>query len=358
MNPFIGFMLIFALLGLLDLMLDGKLGLKGDFESGLATMGKLSLALVGFYSVGVSFVQNHAEAISAASASLPFDPSLIVGCLLAADSGALPIALKMARTPDLAVFTGALLGGGIGMTIGYSLPIFISTVKHDEISSVIRGFIAGLVVFPAGALVGGLILGLPVSDLVRNMIPAVLICLLLSIAVMFAQKKTLKALTIFGHVIRIISYLFFVISMVGMFLPQHALVDPALVKEILYMVMRMVIVACGGMVLSNIVLTRFPDKIEKASELLGINIYAVMGLVISCTQSVAMLALFSKMDRKGQIVNAAFAVCGAYILGGQFVFVASLTDTRQLTAFFFCKLIAGLLAIAAAAYLPVFSRDT
>ena len=78
MNPFIAIMVFFALIGLFDEIIGGKLGVKDEFQHGLATLGGLSLSCAGFYSIGVSFVQNNAEAISAATAGLPFDPSLIL----------------------------------------------------------------------------------------------------------------------------------------------------------------------------------------------------------------------------------------------------------------------------------------
>ena len=358
MNPFIAIMVFFAALGLFDMMLGGKLGLKDEFENGLATMGGLSVSVAGFYSVGVSFVQNNAEAISAATAGLPFDPSLIIGSLLAPDMGAFAVALRLARTPELAVFTGALVAGGIGMTIGYQLPVFLAAVRQDEIDPLIRGFIAGLITFPAGALIGGLILRLPMSDLIRNMIPALAICILLSLAVIFARRITMKVLTVFGNFIRIISYVFFAIAIVGMFLPEHAFVDPALVEEILYMVLRMVMVACGGMVLSKIVLTKYPDKIEAVGKRLGVNNYSVMGIILSCTQSLAMLPIFSKMDTKGKIMNAAFSVCGAYVVGGQLAFVSSLTTPQQTASYILCKLTAGILGIAAVVLIPAFSTES
>ena len=77
MNIFIIIMLFFATLGLLDMILGGKLGYAPDFERGLTTMGGLSLSVVGLFAICVSFVQNHAEAIAAGTAGLPFDPSLI-----------------------------------------------------------------------------------------------------------------------------------------------------------------------------------------------------------------------------------------------------------------------------------------
>lgn len=352
MNVFVGFMLIFAALGLLDEILGGRLGLREEFERGLATMGGLCLSVVGFYAIGVSFVQNHAEAIAARTAGLPFDPSLIVGCLLAPDMGALGIALELAAAPALAIFTGAMVAGGLGMTVGYQLPVFLAAVKKDEIPGLMRGFIFGLVTLPPGLAAGGLLLGLSPAVLLRNMIPILLLCAALIAAFRFVPGGTMRVLTAFGNVVRVVSYVFFALAVIGVFAPDHALTDSALVKDILFMVLRMVIVACGGMVLSHIVLRRFPKQIRWVGERLGVNNEAVMGLILSCTQSLAMLPLYSRMDKKGRVMNAAFSVCGAYVVGGQFAFVSSLATNAQSGAYVACKLLSGLLAVFVVARLP------
>ncbi|MBQ5314028.1 MAG: ethanolamine utilization protein EutH, partial [Oscillospiraceae bacterium] len=65
MEIFIFIMAIFAFIGLVDYTFNLELGLAKEFEKGLNTMGGLALSVVGFYAIGVSFVQNNAEQIAA-----------------------------------------------------------------------------------------------------------------------------------------------------------------------------------------------------------------------------------------------------------------------------------------------------
>ncbi len=346
MNIFIIIMLFFATLGLLDMILGGKLGYAPDFERGLTTMGGLSLSVVGLFAICVSFVQNHAEAIAAGTAGLPFDPSLIVGSLLAPDMGALGMALNLAATQPIAIFTGALVAGSLGMTIGYQIPVFLAAVKREEIPFLMKGFIYGLIAMPPGLIVGGFLLGLSPAVIFSNLIPILILVAVLILAFLKVPDATMKILIALGNLIRIISFVFFGLSVIGVFAPQYAVADPELVRESLYMILRMVIVACGGMVLSHIILERFPGQIRAIGERLGVNNESVIGLILSCTQSLAMLPLFSKMDKKGQIMNAAFSVAGAYVVGGQCAFVSSLSTSAQSMAYILCKLLAGVLAVA------------
>ena len=278
MNIFIAIMLVFAAAGLLDEILGGKLGLMPNFEKGLATMGGLAMSTVGFYAIGVTYVQTHAEAIAEAAKHMPFDPALIPSCLLAPDMGALGMAQKLAATPALAAFTGAMVAGSLGMTVGYQLPVFLAAVRKDEIGELMRGFIFGLIAIPSGL----------------------------------------------------------------------AVVENALIEEMLFMVLRMVIAACGGLVLSQVALKRLQKPIQRIGAVLGINEEAVVGLFLSFIQSLAMLPLFSKMDKRGKVLNAAFSVAGAYVVGGQMTLVASLIPGNWVIAYMISKVLSGGLAVVLA----------
>lgn len=348
MEVFTLIMALFAFVGLADYTLNLGWGLAKEFEKGLNTMGGLALSVVGFYAIGVSFVQNNYEAIAAVTANIPFDPSLIIGSLLAPDMGAMGIAQQLAATKELAAFSGGLVAGGLGMTIGYQLPVFLAAVQKEEIPDLMQGFICGIIPLPVGLLVGGIMLKIPFAVLLVNMIPATVLCVVLILAVLFAPDVTTRVLTVFGNFIRGVSYVFFAITVFGIFMPQYSPVDLSLVSEILYMILRMVVVACGGLVLSTIILSKFPRYIARLGGTMGVNNQSVVGIILSFVQSLAMLPLYSQMDSRGRVVNAAFSVCGAYVIGGQFAFVSSILTPSQTAAYVVCKLLCGFLGIGLA----------
>lgn len=57
-----------------------------------------------------------------------------------------------------------------------------------------------------------------------------------------------------------------------------------------------------------------------------------------------MIPMIPKMDRRGQVMNAAFVVCGAYVIGGQMAFVSQMIPASSMPAFMLNKLISGILA--------------
>jgi ethanolamine transporter len=104
------------------------------------------------------------------------------------------------------------------------------------------------------------------------------------------------------------------------------------------------------MVASQLVLNHFADALKRAGQLLRINEYAVIGLFISLATSISMLPMFSKMDRRGKVMNAAFTVSGAFVLGGQLAFVSSVQSSSAIIAIYMItKIVSGISALALAA---------
>ena len=188
-------------------------------------------------------------------------------------------------------------------------------------------------------------LGLPVRQLFFNMIPVLVLCVVLIAAFVLVPELTMKIMIFIGNAIRIFSFFLFGVAVFGIFMPKYAV---ALIEEMLFMVLRMVIAACGGLVLSQVALKRLQKPIQRIGAILGINEEAVVGLFLSFIQSLAMLPLFSKMDKRGKVLNAAFSVAGAYVVGGQMTLVASLIPGNWVTAYMISKVLSGGLAVALA----------
>lgn len=348
MNIFIAIMLILALLGLLDKMAGGKMGLGAEIDHGLAAMGSLALSLVGIYALGITAVQHSAGAIAHLEKLLPFDPSLLIGSLLAPDLGGYSIAKQMAAAPALGLFSGLIVASSLGCTISFVLPIAMSAIKKEDTPAMMRGIVLGIVTLPTGVVLGGLLLRLPFLTLLRNTAPILLICLLLCLALSRFPQGTTKALLCIGRGVQILSFTLFALVMAGLFIPAWQVASLDLVNEALVVVIKVTVVICGAMVLSHLALTRFSPPMHWLARKMRINEPAVVGLLLCLATSVSMLPLFDRMDKRGKAVNAAFSVSGAFVLGGQLAFVSSLEPSRVVAIYMISKLVGGLCAIVAA----------
>lgn len=346
MNILITILLGFSLLGLLDKILGGKLGLVHSFDTGFGSIASLSLSVIGIYCVGITIVQNASEQIQTLASYLPFDVSLLIASILGPDMGGYSISKEIAQTPLLRVFSGVMVSSSLGATTSFILPIALGSIRQKDTVDFMLGIVRGIATVPLCVLTGGLLIGLPFSTLCKNLFPIILLCLILCIALLKAEKITIGVLSVFGNCIRIISLILFAIVIIGLYFPQCKFVPDTLFWESLVIVLQVAIIISGSMVASSLILKFFRRPMISLGKKLGMNEFSIIGLLMNLASSISMLPLLEQMDKRGKIANAAFAVSGGFALGGQLAFISSVEPTQVVTAFIIAKFVGGLSAIA------------
>lgn len=348
MNACIAVLLGFALLGAVDEGLGGKLGVAADFRQGLAAMGPLCLSMAGIYCVAVTALSGAAEGLAALP--LPFDPALPAGMLLATDMGGWASAKVLAATPQLAVFAGLLVASTLGGLISFVLPVSLGTLQNHEIMGFMQGVLWGVIALPVGLVLGGVVAGVPALALLQNLWPVALLCVALCVALRFAPRGCIRVLAAVGGAVRWLGIALFCAVVLGVFVPGAAFVPQSLVEEVLVVILKITAVVCGSLVASRIVMAKCGRWLGGLAKRLGVNEYAVLGLLACMVSNVSMLPLYPRMDVRGKVMNAAFTVSGAFVLGGQMAFVSSVAQGSAVAAFFAAKLAGGLLALLLASH--------
>ena len=339
MNIFIGILLLCAFLGLWDKISGGKMGLAAEFDGGLASMASLALSIVGIYCIGVTAVRSNPEAIASFASRLPFDASVL---------GGHAIAKELAATPALGIYSGVMVSSCLGAMISFTLPIALTVIRREDTSLFMQGSVWGIVTIPAGVAVGALLTGLPVKELVRNLLPILLLCAGICLALIKAAEATIRVLSVVGNLVRIASLVLFGLVMLGLFLPACQIASDTLIFESLTIVVKIAVVVAGSMVAASLILRFFQKGISRIAGWLGVNSYSVVGLIISLATCISMIPMMEKMDDRGKVMNVAFAVSGSFVLGGQLAFIASVEPPAVVSAFIAAKLAGGVCAVAAA----------
>lgn len=343
MNVCIAVLLCFALLGALDEGSGGRLGVAEAFRQGLSSMGSLCFSMAGIYCIAVTALPGVAE--KAGEAPLPFDSSLLPGMLLAPDMGGWASAAALASTPELAVYAGLLVASTLGCLVSFVLPVSLGTLQYQQAMEFMQGIVWGIIALPAGLVLGALILKIAPGILLKNLWPVMALCAILSLALRFAPLGCARVLGWFGAGVRWLGVLLFCWMTWGLFVPERSVMPPDVVEEVLVIILKITIIVCGSLVAGRLVLAKCSRWLEWAASKLGVNEYAVLGLLTSLVSSVSMLPLYPRMDARGRMINAAFTVSGAFVLGGQMAFAAGVADGRAVAAYFATKLAGGLLAL-------------
>ena len=342
MNIFILLMLVMVAIALVDKIANNRFGLSNAFDKGLHSMGSIAISMSGFYCIAIFFLQNNSDSVQAIATHLPIDPSVFIASLLAPDMGGFSIIQQWTNDPKLLILAGVLLTSTLGATISFQLPIFLSSLKKEDTTDFLHGIIYGILPLPFLLFGFAFLIGL--QNALYYILPIAFICLILFLALKFFYRQTITCLHWFAHFIRILSIVFFAMIIATLFLQCH-FTSETLIAEAMIIVLKMSIIVCGSMVLCEIILRFGKKQITIIAKKLHTNEASIIGLLLSLVTSLAMIPLFHKMDRNGKLMNAAFSVSGAYVLGGQLGFIASVCDSNTTLIYILCKLIGGCVAV-------------
>jgi len=119
------------------------------------------------------------------------------------------------------------------------------------------------------------------------------------------------------------------------------------IEESFMTVGEIAIVLAGAFPLVYVLTKLLKKPLMKLGSKLGINDIAAAGLVASLANSIATFGMVKDMDRRGKVVNVAFAVSAAFVFGDHLGFTAGFAP-EMLPAMIVGKLAGGVSAVAVA----------
>ena len=352
MNGIVAVMLVFLVIGFVDYLTGNHLGIGAGYDMGMKQLGDLVMLVIGFYAIGSVAAKNSAAVLRSALGGLPFDPSVLISMVLETSMGGYPIAKEIARTPELALFSGMLVGAGIGCLVCFTMPVLLVIIDKRDMGVMMKGLIPGILATPVGLILGGVLYGLDGVTLLVNMIPVLAVCVLLVYGVSKHEQGTQKILMGLGLTLKGLAQGTSLLVILGLFIPALQVVPPAMATEAITMMVKMTGTLAGGMVLSQCIMHYGNGVINRLAAKAGVNAYSMLGLLLVPISPMIMYPMYKFMDLKGKLMNAAFSVMGAYVIGGQMAFVSQVTTSYNLAVFMAAKLAAG----AGAIFLAVFMQ--
>lgn len=337
-------MVLFSILGGIDKLMGNRYGMGERFEEGFKSMGGLTMTMVGIISLAPAISQLIMPVISPLSNLTGSDPSVFISNILALDMGGYATSMEIAKTKEMAQYNGLILASMMGATVSFTIPVALNLISKDNLAFFIKGILSGIITIPIGMIIGGISMNIPIKDIWINLIPVVIISLIIAIGLFKFQKQTVKLFNLLGRGIMAISLLGLMLSILDFVLGISIISNMVAFEESIVIVGGIAVILSGAYVFFYVIHEIFQDRLNKISERLGINEFSLLGILTSLSNCIPMLAIYDKMDDKGKTINAAFAVSGAFVFGGQLGYVSGISHDIVMP-FVLAKLSAGVCGI-------------
>ena len=346
----IAVMAVFAVLGAVDRIIGNRFGLGQEFENGILAMGSMGLAMIGIISLSPVLAGLLRPVVVPVYKFLGADPAMFAGTLLACDMGGGPLARELSTDSQAALLGGVITGSMMGATIVFTIPVAMGIVEAEDRPALAKGILAGIVTIPVGILVGGLVAGFPALMVARNLIPIVIIAALIAVGLWKAEKAMVRGFELFGKGVVAVITVGLAAIIVEALTGFVVIEGLAPIEEGFATVGNIAIVLAGAFPLVYAITRLLRQPLLKLGRTLGVNDVAAAGLVATLANSIATFSMVKDMDRRGKVVNTAFAVSAAFVFGDHLGFTAGFAP-EMLPAVILGKLAGGVAAVAVALFL-------
>lgn len=346
----IAIMAFFAVLGGIDRIFGSRLGLGKELENGVLAMGSLALSMVGIISLAPVLAKVLRPVVVPVYRFLGADPAMFAGTILANDMGGASLASQLAGSTQAAQLGGLLVGAMLGATVVFTIPVALGILAPEDRGYLAKGVLAGIVTIPLGVLAGGLTAGFPILMILKNLVPIILIALLIALGLWKWEGAMIRGFALFGKLIVAVITVGLVASIVEHLTGITLISGMAPITDGLEVVGEIALVLAGAFPLVWTITKLFRKPLMKLGSLLGMNDTAAAGLIASLANSIAMFGMVERMDRRGKVINIAFAVSAAFVFGDHLGFTAGY-DPEMLVPVIVGKLTAGITAVAVAMWM-------
>lgn len=337
----------FMAIGAVDKIIGNKFGFGEKFEEGIMAMGTLAISMVGIISIAPVLATILNPVVVPLYKALGADPSMFAGTLLACDMGGYPLAQQLAEDPAIIPFAGLILGSMTGATIVFTIPVGLGIIEKEDHKFLAQGVLAGMVTVPIGAFVGGIILGLPLLTVLKNLAPIILFALLIVAGLKFMPGKMITGFIYFGKFVTAMSLVGLAAIIIETLTGIVLIKGMAPISEGISVVGAIAIVLAGAYPLVHFITKVFKKPLMKVGALLGMGEVAAAGMVATLANNIPMFGMMKDMDDRGKVINVSFAVSAAFVFGDHLGFVAGV-DKTSIAAMIVSKLVAGATAVVVA----------
>ena len=341
-------MAIFSLLAAIDRIFGNKLGLGKEFEKGFMLLGTMTLTMAGMLIITPA-IGELLKPLSVGFYELTgIDPSVIPASILANDMGGEPIANQLAVNEAIGKFNAFVVSSMMGVIISFNIPFALGVVKKELHRELFLGILCGVATVPVGCFVAGLILALPLPLLLFDLLPIIIFAAIVSVGLSFIPDVCVKIFKVLGVGIKILITVGLALGILKYLTGVELIKGLAPIEgEPIMVCFGASVVMSGAFPLIYLVSKLLRKPFEKLGNALGINSISAVGFMSSLATNATTFEMMNSMDKKGAMLNSAFAMAGAFTFAGHLAYTMA-KDMDYILPMIVGKLVSGISAVVLA----------
>ena len=343
--------LVFAVIGGLDYIFGGRLGLAKEFVNGLMLMGTMLISMQGMIVIAPLLADWLSPVFGFVRDFLHMDPSIIPASLFANDMGGAPLAKEIMTSSDIGMFNALVVSSMMGCTISFTIPFALGLVPKEQHKSLLLGLLCGIVTIPIGCFAGGLVCGISILPLLWNLFPLILLAAIIGFGLLKFPDLCVKIFAGLGWFMKALITVGLLCG-IAYFLTGYA-IFPAVETswdEGIAICTNAAVFLAGAFPFVCVVARLLRRPLRSFGKVLKINETSALCLVSSLASSSPTFGMMRLMDERGAVLNSAFAVSGAFVFAGHLAFTVAF-DAAYVPAMVVGKLVAGVLALFVAIFI-------
>jgi len=379
----IGIVMACAVAGAVASLFNEEEGLGREFREGIHAIGHIFIPVAGIMASIPYLSQIITAVVGPAFASLGSDPAMAATAVIAVDMGGYQLAdvLSVSREGWLmAMITGYMAGA----TIVFSIPVGLSLLEKRDHKYMALGVLSGILSIPIGVLITTVLvvfldvairptvstdvastytLTLSAWAILINLVPLFLFVICIALGLHFFSDMMIRGFMIFGRLLDAAIKLVLVFSIVEYFTGLFSIVfgswgfDPIIAdSEDQFRALEIAgyigVMLSGAFPMVYLIRKHLARPMELMGRRIGLEPVGAAGLLAAAANILAMFRLIREMPAKDKVVNIAFSVCAAFMLGDHLAFTANF-QPNLILPIILGKLGGGIFAIVLAFWLSV-----
>lgn len=355
MNALTIVILLFSILGAVDYILGNKIGVGEEFEKAFSLFRPMVLVMLGMIVIAPAIGIWLTPFFEWFYKIFGIDPSIIPASIFANDMGGMTLSQAVCKTEDIGNYNAFVISSMMGCVISYTVPFSLGMVKKNQHKELFFGFLCGIATIPVGCFVAGLVLKISPLALLVNLLPLIILAVIVGAALIIVPKLCIKCFSIFGMFMKILAIIGLMCS-IFTFLTKIK-ISPYFdtFENAAFICANACVTLSGALPLMFLVAKLFNKPLNKLGSKIGIDGVSALAFLGTTVTNAPTFGLVEKMNKKGVVLNSAFAVSASFTFGSHLAFTMAF-DSRYVAPMIIGKIISGICAVILA--LLIYKNET